>query len=251
MRSHLGQEVTEFVRAPEQSFDLDVSLEAEALAVLFKEKHRLLVPRVLRVADAEALYGFLASQTSWGMTFRGDPELRQRVSPRDYRSFDSAHTREILDIAYSRRSVERSHLFSALELEDVVRSGGEISLLDRFAEFLNSAVFIGFLRTITGTPEIKYVDLVATRYDPWHFYSFHFDRRSDREITGALVFNLSPVWMPQWGGLLRFRDARKQVVDTFFPRFNSMSIFLASEEHSVSMVAPFAGEPRYAIGGQF
>ena len=55
-----------------------------------------------------------------------------------------------------------------------------------------------------------------------------------------------------WGGLLHFLDPTGQrAVDTFTPVWNSLSLFRVPQMHEVSLVAPWAGSPRYSITGWF
>ena len=66
------------------------------------------------------------------------------------------------------------------------------------------------------------------------------------------MINLSRDWLPDWGGLLQFLDpAERRVVDTFVPLWNSLSLFRVPQPHVVSLVAPWAGSPRYSITGWF
>ena len=43
----------------------------------------------------------------------------------------------------------------------------------------------------------------------------------------------------------------RRVVDTFTPLWNSLSLFRVPQPHVVSLVAPWAGSPRYSITGWF
>ncbi|HAV49166.1 MAG TPA: proline hydroxylase, partial [Brevundimonas sp.] len=39
------------------------------------------------------------------------------------------------------------------------------------------------------------------------------------------------------------------VTETFTPSFGTLNLFKVPQDHAVSMVAPFAGAPRYSITG--
>ncbi len=54
-------------------------------------------------------------------------------------------------------------------------------------------------------------------------------------------------WDPDWGGLLQFYDAEKNVEQVFVPRFNTLSLFTVPQSHAVSAVAPYAPVGRLAI----
>ena len=65
------------------------------------------------------------------------------------------------------------------------------------------------------------------------------------------VFGLTRHWRPDWGGLLLFHDDDGQIDLGLVPAFNVLNLFAVPREHSVSVVAPFAAEPRLTITGWF
>lgn len=122
-------------------------------------------------------------------------------------------------------------------------------LYDLHALF-NSDAFLAFARDLTGDDRIAYVDAQATRYLPGHFLNGHDDRNADAGRLYAYVLNVSPVWRAEWGGLLMFLDeADGSVTETFTPGFGTLNLFRVPQPHAVSMVAPFAGAPRYSVTG--
>ena len=127
-----------------------------------------------------------------------------------------------------------------------------LAFLGAVLAFLNSPMFIEFARYLTGDPAIRMVSAMAVRYRPGHFLRLHHDRIADEDRAFAYVINLSPEWKPDWGGLLEFLDpAERQVVETFTPHWNSLSLFRVPQPHQVSLVAPWALAPRYSITGWF
>ena len=61
--------------------------------------------------------------------------------------------------------------------------------------------------------------------------------------------NLTARWRADWGGMLLFLDDEDHVAEGYMPAFNSLNIFKVPQRHAVSIVAPFAGEPRLSITG--
>lgn len=120
-------------------------------------------------------------------------------------------------------------------------------LLQEFQAQLNSAGGLQFFRQVTSISEIARTELMATRFGPGHFLAAHDDTAAHRKA--AFVVNLTSNWKPTWGGLLHFFSAGGQVVDTYVPEFNTLHLFGVPQIHSVSFVAPFAQQPRYAISG--
>lgn len=116
-------------------------------------------------------------------------------------------------------------------------------------DLFNSDAFIDWARRLTGDDRIAYVDAQATRYLPGHFLNGHDDRHEGAGRLYAYVLNVSPVWRPEWGGLLMFTDEDAQVSETFSPAFDTLNVFRVPQPHAVSMVAPFAGAPRYSVTG--
>lgn len=124
-------------------------------------------------------------------------------------------------------------------------------LLHRVLELFNSPDYLGFVQALTGDARIRRVNAQATRYRPGHFLRWHTDEDHDEGRLYAYVLNLSRQWQADWGGLLQFIDADGQVMGTFLPRWNTLSLFAVPAGHAVSLVAPWAREDRLAITGWF
>lgn len=122
-------------------------------------------------------------------------------------------------------------------------------LLHRLLEFLNSPPHLEFLHALTGDTRIRRVNAQATRYRRGHFLRYHTDINSSEGRLYAYVLNLSHDWHADWGGLLQFIDGDGRVVDSFLPRWNTLSLFAVPAGHAVSLVAPWAGQDRLAITG--
>ncbi|MDP3378687.1 MAG: 2OG-Fe(II) oxygenase family protein [Brevundimonas sp.] len=116
-------------------------------------------------------------------------------------------------------------------------------------DLFNSEAFLAMARRLTGDDRIAYVDAQPTRYLPGHFLNGHTDAHEDAGRLYAYVLNLSPRWRAEWGGLLMFLDGEGAVTETFTPAFGTLNLFKVPQDHAVSMVAPFAGAPRYSITG--
>jgi SM-20-related protein len=122
-------------------------------------------------------------------------------------------------------------------------------LLDRLVSALNHPASIATFRSIIGNSSVRMVDGQATRYLPGHFLTSHDDDVVGKGRTAAYVLNLTPQWRTEWGGLLQFHDAQGDITRALKPCFNTLHLFKVPQVHSVSLVAPFAGAPRYAITG--
>jgi 2OG-Fe(II) oxygenase superfamily len=88
-------------------------------------------------------------------------------------------------------------------------------------------------------------------YAATHFLTAHDDRDESKGRVAAYVLNLTPRWSSDWDGLLQFLDADGHVAEAYTPAFNALNVFRVPQPHSVSFVAPFAGQPRLSITGWF
>ena len=116
-------------------------------------------------------------------------------------------------------------------------------------DLFNGPEFLDFARRLTGDDRIAYVDAQATRYLPGHFLNGHDDRQEEAGRLYAYVLNVSPVWRAEWGGLLMFLGDDGEVIETWVPAAGTLNVFRVPQAHMVSMVAPFAGAPRYSVTG--
>lgn len=110
-------------------------------------------------------------------------------------------------------------------------------LLHRVLELFNSPEYIAPMRALTGGARVRRVDAQATRYRPGQFLREHTDAHSGEGRLYAYVLNLSRDWRPDWGGLLQFIDGDR-VIDTYLPRWNTLSLFAVPAAHAVKTVAP-------------
>ncbi len=116
-------------------------------------------------------------------------------------------------------------------------------------DLFNGVAFLDLARRLTGDDRIAYVDAQATRYLPGHFLNGHDDRQEEAGRLYAYVLNISPTWRAEWGGLLMFLDEAGDVIETYVPHAGTLNVFRVPQAHAVSMVAPFAGAPRYSVTG--
>lgn len=126
---------------------------------------------------------------------------------------------------------------------------GRTDLLARFIRWMADDEFLGYMRRVSGIDGLNRLYAQATLYTPGSFLRAHDDQVAAEDRRVAYVINLTRDWRPDWGGLLHFCDEQCDVVDTFVPHFNSLSLFTVPQNHFVSYVAPFAQGQRRAITG--
>ena len=102
---------------------------------------------------------------------------------------------------------------------------------------------IAVLRAITGVAAPVFSDGHATAYGPGDFLTVHDDDVPGKNRVAAYVYGLTPLWRPEWGGILFFHGDDDASVSGLVPRFNTLDLFAVPQRHSVSLVTPSAVDP--------
>jgi len=224
---------------------LDVDFWKQQLAT----RSRVQVPDFLQPDAAEVLRDCLAREVPWSLAERSEGESRTRGREN---ALDDAAYGEVLEAAYRNARESFQFVYDSYMLARARKEGWDPDLpVHVMLDFLNSPEFIDFARYLTGDDAINAVNAQATRYRPGQFLTPHDDTHSGEGRRYAYVINLTPRWKVEWGGLLQFIDANGNVIDSFMPRWNALSIFRVPQLHHVSLVSPWAGEHRLAITGWF
>lgn len=216
---------------------------------------RVQVDDYLQPAAAERLRACLEHEVPWTLALR-DAEGARTIDHATYAAMDPQRCQQLLaQVAASvgdESNVEGRFRF-AYDSYMMVRAYQEGRdpglLLHGVLELLNSPDYLGFARALTGDERVRRVNAQATRYRPGHFLRYHTDINSHEGRLYAYVINLSREWNADWGGLLQFIDDDGRVLDSFLPRWNTLSLFAVPAGHAVSLVAPWAAQERLAITG--
>ena len=227
---------------------LNPDLDIDALATAFAETGAIQVHDALRPEVAEILHQCLVNEVPWNLACR-DQDGDRRIDADELEAM-SADERRRLDQAIVEVAREGFQFrYDTYMMITAYKEKRDPQLvLHRFVEQINRRAWLDAMRAITGIGEIRRSDAQATRYGPGHFLTRHDDAHDGEGRLVAYVMNLSKDWQPDWGGLLQFLDGN-DVVETFAPRFNTLSMFRVPRAHCVSCVAPFATGNRIAITG--
>lgn len=234
---------------PNAQFDISPSHSGLELAKYFKNNNRIHIPDFLTNKSAKLLSSEIAKIDDWiksvgGNTNNYDYDYSQIMAQdKDaLEKFDAAiHEIARYDFQYK---------FDSYRLSDKIDANNcNYPNLKSFYEFLNSPKFLIFLRNLLGTKEGIYCDAQVTRYRAGDFLTSHTDLHEKKGRIAAFVFNITPNWRADWGGLLQFFDKDGHVDEAFTPCFNALNVFKVPQDHSVSYVAPFAGGDRISITG--
>lgn len=226
-------------------------LDIEPYRAKLRSDGRVQIPEILQTDAADELHQCLRDEVRWETAQRSDAVLGDK--PRTATP-GSAEDAALLQAITERARGGFEFYFDRYRMIDARRDGIDPDLvLHVVVDFLNSPEFIAFARYLTGDSAIRMVSAIAVRYRAGHFLMPHNDRVGNEDRAFAYVFNLSQDWRADWGGLLQFIDpeAQQQILDTFLPRWNSLSLFRVPQMHLVTPVTPWAKSPRYSITGWF
>lgn len=246
--AHVATQGLGTVREP-HAIHLHPRLERGIIKRVFAASGRVHVPGILVPDAAERLYGCLAKETPWVFVFNDGEKVydlgaeQLAALPKEKRIALSEH----MD---ARARHHFQFAFNSFRMDEAHRAGTHRDLyLMRIYDFVNSEEFLSFAREVTGLSRIAFADAQATMYRPGHFLTRHDDDVAGKNRLAAYVFNLTPRWHTEWGGILQFTDNFGHVAEGYMPSFNALNLFRVPQPHLVSYVAPYAGAPRLSITG--
>jgi Rps23 Pro-64 3,4-dihydroxylase Tpa1-like proline 4-hydroxylase len=232
----------------EMMLRLSSKLDWDRLAQVYANSQRLHVPNFLEPDDAGQLHATLRSRQDWRLVIN-QGEVSYDLDRTAQQSLSAEQRCQIDQAVHAQARYGFQYLYESIRVPDAPEQRVGDDPLFRFARFMSSDPVRGFLRHVTGRKGIDFADAQATAYGPGHFLTAHDDEVPGKDRHAAYVFNLSPGWRIDWGGLLLFQGADGHVEQGFTPSFNALNLFTVPQRHSVSMVAPFTPNRRYSITG--
>ncbi|MCB1636533.1 MAG: 2OG-Fe(II) oxygenase [Xanthomonadales bacterium] len=223
--------------------------DVDELAAVFAREGRVLVRDILAPDFAHAVLSTAQAWTEWNLVTRIGGEHRA-FDARAMMELPSGRWTEFLQLVHAEARGGFQYLYERYPIEDRARAGqlSDPVLVDALA-LVQGEAFLALLRQITADPTIGQADLQLSRYRAGHFLSLHDDSDQGSLRRAAFVFNLSPAWSPDYGGLLQFVAGDGQVARAITPAFNTLSLFRVPTLHSVSSVAPYVDRARLALTG--
>lgn len=215
-----------------------------------KTANRIHIQNVLADVPAKQLYDALVA-ASWNAAFN-TPGAVQLLSEQRVAAIDPGQRESGLKDIHARAQGGFQFLYDCHPIPQHLMSGSAApNPLSDFVRTLNSPETLELLKTLTGDRRIVSVSAQATRYRPGHFLTEHDDNVAGETRLFAYVFNFTPTWHADWGGLLTFFRRDGHVQEAYTPAWNALNVFPVGQPHAVSFVAPFAGAFRYSITGWF
>mgnify|MGYP001550657367 FL=1 len=235
---------------------LNPSLDAAALADDFRRLGRIRIPDVLLPEAAAALHACLQTEIPWRLYCydnRQPPKHRALKLRQEDLAAMSPEQRQGLQSEILRQARDRfQYVYQAFDLIEGHRRGEQPGLFAyQLMQHLAGDAFFDFARTLTGDEEIGLIDGHATRYIAGHFLKDHADESPFEQRRFAYVLSVTKDWTVDMGGLLHFMDEDGQVVDSYVPTFNSLTIFAVPTPHLVSYVPPWVAGERLSLTGWF
>lgn len=223
------------------------TLDLQSATNEFTRLGRVRIPDALTAHSAERLYECLRHEVPWQLAYdlNGQPMV--------IAASEAARQQDFMQRVLAQAKQRFQYLYCSYPMVTAYlqRAQPEL-LLHKALEWINEPATLDIIRRVTGIASIRKADAQATSYRAGHFLTLHDDLGTANEQRRvAYVLNLTRRWQVDWGGLLHFVDEDGQVVDSWLPQFNTLVLFRVPIRHTVSYVAPFAGEPRLAITGWF
>ena len=233
---------------------IDPRFDPAPWCALLQRDRRVQVENFLQPEVAERLRACLQTEVPWTLALR-DADGARTIDHPTYAAMQAPAVAALLEAtAAGARAGDREAGFrfaydSYMMVSAYTQGRDPGLLLHRVLELFNTLEYVALMQSLTGDARVRRVNAQATRYRPGHFLRYHTDIDSTEGRLYAYVLNLSRDWNADWGGLLQFMDDDGRVLDTFLPRWNTLSLFAVPAGHAVSLVAPWAAADRLAITG--
>ncbi len=223
--------------------------DQKSLRQQYKHKNRIQIRNFLDLPSADAIYHALANMERWNLVYMNNG-THVDSDANAIAEWPPEHRQTLETLVYGQATVGFQYMYCTVPIYDIYHQHQLPGhFLNSVFEFLNSAEFLEFVKTVADDDAIEFADAQATRFGPGHFLTCHDDAIDDKGRRVAYVLSLSPVWKPDWGGSLQFIDSKGNIDEGYTPTYNALCLFRVPSDHSVSVVAPFAGALRYSITG--
>jgi Rps23 Pro-64 3,4-dihydroxylase Tpa1-like proline 4-hydroxylase len=228
---------------------LNPSLDLGALQAEFARNGRVRINNVLAPGIAEPIAAEM-SGLPWKLLCATGAGVAV-IEPAEMAAWDRGRQVELQRALLQAASQAEGFAYFGHRMTDAWKDGAPDTPLGRFHTALASPEVMDFARAITGSATFDNVFAQATDYRPGHYLTRHLDDPNGELRKFAFVWGFTQRWDPDWGGLLQFFDGDGQPTRSFSPGFNTLDLFNVRHVHSVTLVAPYALNPRLAVSGWF
>jgi SM-20-related protein len=228
---------------------LNPALDIDALRGEFSRERRIRVRNVLEPSIADAVAAEMAQLPY--KVFCATGAGVAVIDPEEMAQWDRARQVELQRTLLQAASRAEGFAYFGYRMTEQWQSGAPDTALGRFYAALQGEDVIAAIRSITGASTFDGVFAQATDYRPGHYLTRHLDDPKGEHRKFAFVWGFTRTWDPDWGGLLQFFDDDGLPTHSYSPGFNTLDLFDVSHVHSVTLIAPYALNPRHAVSGWF
>jgi len=228
---------------------LNPALDLAALHAAFARDGRIRIREVLDPAIASAIADEMAG-LPWKV-FCATGTGVAVIDPAEMALWDRPRQAELQRSLMQAASRAEGFAYFGYRMNEAWKDGAPDTPLGRFYTALTSPDVMNAIRAITGSRSFDNAFAQATDYRPGHYLTRHLDDPKGEHRKFAFVWGFTRRWDPDWGGLLQFFDDDGQPTQSYSPRFNTLDLFDVRHVHSVTLVAPYALNPRHAVSGWF
>lgn len=228
---------------------LNPRLDLAALHAEFAREGRIRIRDVLDPAVANAVADEMAS-LPWKV-FCATGAGVAVIDPAEMAQWDRQRQTELQRALLEAASRAEGFAYFGYRMTEAWQAGAPDTALGRFYRALTSPDVMAAIRTITGSNTFDAAFAQATDYRPGHYLTRHLDDPKGEHRKFAFVWGFTRRWDPDWGGLLQFFDDQARPGQSFSPEFNTLDLFDVRHIHSVTLVAPYALNPRLAVSGWY
>jgi SM-20-related protein len=237
-----------FALAPTDAF-VAPGHDWSAMHQIYARATRIQVRNFLAPAAAAAVSDALAGDMPWALNWmEGEAAMNLAESAWLHKPAEERVAQRVRLVEQARTSFQFSYFGCPMAPQALSLLPPDHALRGIAARMV-SHEFLDAVTELVGDAAIRGMNANLTRYDPGQFLRYHDDSGTQEPRVAAYVLNLSVDWAPDWGGVLQFVDAERDVVQTFTPHYNSLVVFKVPQPHVVSYVAPFAARSRLAVTG--
>ena len=224
---------------------LNPDLDIGALAADWRVDERLRIADILPSDYADEMRLTLEKQVQFNVVLARDGKMAA-IAPEQLNQLSQENRQQLQQQMMQDAQKGVGYFYHGHHLNQTTNEA-----LKEFLKRLNAPGTIDTIKKLTGIQDITHADAQATQYIPGHYLTRHRDVIEGESRRLAYVFNLTPKWHPDWGGLLQFYEEDGTPRDAWAPAMNVLSIFDVRHIHAVTYVTPFAGAARHAITGWF
>jgi hypothetical protein len=228
---------------------LNRSLDLKALRKAFAQDGRIRVRNALDPAIANAVADDMAKLPFQLFCATGSGVAV--IDPAEMVGWDRGRQAELQRTLMHAASRAEGFAYFGFRMTETWKTGAPDTALGRFYAELGSKKTLEAICTITDSSSFDNVFAQATDYRPGHYLTRHLDDPKGEHRKFAFVWGFTRIWDPDWGGLLQFFDNEGQPTTSLSPGFNTLDLFDVRHVHSVTLVTPWALNPRLAVSGWF